>query len=136
MRAAASVQFTGYVEKCFSAPQKDRQLQLVLGAEVAAPEPPAEGEGGNPRPSIAPSGCVVGSLAEYALGLRAGDPCFCCGGTLAASAPGEGTGEDSGEGVGKGGAAGAGEGPDAAGEERSVLLLVCPECGASVGGPG
>ncbi len=116
MRATASVEFTGCTEKSFSAPRKDRQLQLVLGAEAASLEPAAH-EGANPKPSVSASGCIAESLAEYALGLRVGDPCFCCGGALAASDPYKG--EDAGE-----------------GEDAVARSLECLECGASVGGPG
>ncbi len=116
MRATASVEFTGHTEKFYSAPQKDRQLQLVLGAEAASSEPPAH-EGGNPKPSASTSGCIVESLAEYALGLRVGDPCFCCGGAL--SAADRGGCEDAREGEGAG-----------------APSLECSECGASVGRAG
>lgn len=116
MKATGLVGFTGHTEKSFSAPQKGRQLQLVLGAEAASPQPPAH-EGGNPKPSISSSGCIVESLAEYALGLRVGDPCFCCGGALSAAHPGGGG--DAGEGEGAG-----------------APPLECSECGASVAGPG
>jgi hypothetical protein len=109
MRATASAAFAGQGERPSPAPQKDRQLQLVPGAEGGSPEPPAD-EGTIPDSPVPTSTCVVESLAQYALGLRAGDRCFCCGGPLAAS--------------------------DLAGEEGCARSLECPQCGVWVVGPG
>lgn len=95
------------------APQRDRQLYIVFEAEggpsdlPGPPAPPVEEIAASERGDTVAA--VAGSLAEYALGLRAGDRCFCCGRPLEAFAP--------------------------VGAETAGRSLRCAECGASVLGP-
>lgn len=111
MRAAVFAAFPDDGGGVPVAPQRDRQLHLVFEAEGGTTDPSVEEiaacEPASERGDIVPA--VVGSLAEYALGLQAGDLCFCCGRPLEAFAP--------------------------VGAETAGRSLRCAECGASVLGP-
>ncbi|MHB9149589.1 MAG: hypothetical protein ACYC33_05820 [Thermoleophilia bacterium] len=107
MRAAVFAAFPDDGGGVPVAPQRDRQLHLVFEAEGGPSDPPVEEIAAFERGDMVAT--VVGSLAEYALGLRAGDRCFCCGRPLEVSAP--------------------------VGAETSGRSLQCVECGAWVLGP-
>ena len=108
MRAAASAALPSDDEVPSVTSQQGRQLHLVFGSEAESAAPPAGGAA-LPEESVSTSCDVLTSLAEYALGLRAGAPCFCCGRPLTAC--------------------------ECAGEDESGGYLECVECGASVAAP-
>lgn len=110
MRSAVSAAFPDDGGGVPVAPQRDRQLHLVFEAEGGPSDPtvpPVEETAASERGDKVVA--VVSSLAEYALGLRAGDRCFCCGRPLETFAR--------------------------AGEETAGRSLRCVECGATVLGP-
>lgn len=107
MRAAVIAAFPDDGSGVPEAPQRDRQLHLVFEARGGAPALRAEEVAASERGEVVVS--VVDSLAEYALGLRAGDLCFCCGRPL--------------------------EAHTRVGARVAGRSLQCVECGATVRGP-
>lgn len=107
MRSAVSATYPDDGGGVPVAPQRDRQLHLVFEAEGGPPDQPVAEIAASERGGMALA--VIGSLAEYALGLEEGDLCFCCGRPLEAFA--------------------------SVGAETAGRSLRCVECGASVSGP-
>src|SRR5665811_1232404 len=103
MSAAASAAFAGEGDDRAVAYPQDRQLRLVFEVGYAPPV----GMSSGPADSLVAAGPI--SLAAYALSLRRGERCFCCGHPL--------------------------EVVESVGEGGSGRCLECPACGASLLGP-